>query len=161
MLRKISHSGLCWLWVSVLVLAIDYSSKIGAEMHLTLYQPLIILPVFNLTLVHNTGAAFSFLHSASGWQNMFFITLALVVSVMILCWLYLLRRRDRWLSVALNLVLGGALGNVWDRLSHQYVIDFLDFHIREWHFAIFNIADSAITIGALMIMISWYRSSIN
>lgn len=156
MLKQLTKSGLCWLWVAVLVLLVDYGSKMWVMSNLSLYEPLVILPFFNLTLAHNTGAAFSFLHSASGWQNMFFITLALVVSFVILRWLATLPRSNRWLSIALSLVLGGALGNVWDRVTRQYVVDFLDFHIDDWHFAIFNIADSAICVGAVMIILAWW-----
>lgn len=159
MLNNIYKSGWCWLWVAVLVIFTDYYSKLWVVTHLSYYEPLTILPIFNLTLAKNTGAAFSFLHSASGWQNRLFITFALMVSVMILGWLFTLPRRNWWMGVALSLVLGGALGNVWDRLTYQYVVDFLDFHIEDWHFAIFNIADSAITIGAFMIILSWWCSS--
>lgn len=159
MLRKITSSGLCWLWITVLVIVIDRCSKMWVISHLSAYESLTILPFFNLTLAHNTGAAFSFLHAASGWQNIFFIALALVVSLMILYWLAVLPRRDWWMAVALSLVLGGALGNVWDRLVYRYVIDFLHFHWSDWNFAIFNIADSAICVGAFMVIIGWYRGS--
>lgn len=153
--KKIIRSGLIWLWVSVLVLIVDRCSKLWMLNHLTYQEPLKVLPFFNFTLAFNTGAAFSFLHSASGWQNFFFTSLAILVSVIMLCWLWTLSRRDRWMSIALSLILGGALGNVWDRMLYRYVIDFLDFHMGDWHFAIFNLADSAICIGAFMLFFSW------
>ncbi len=161
MLKEIPKSGLCWLWVTVIVILLDYYSKLWVAAHLAYYEPLTILPVFNLTLTRNTGAAFSFLHSASGWQNLMFIIFALTVSVMILGWLFTLPRRNWWLGIALSLVLGGALGNVWDRFTYQYVIDFLDFHFEDWHFAIFNVADAAITVGAFMIILYWWRTGNN
>lgn len=150
-------TGLCWLWIAVLVIALDRISKLWVVSHLMFYEPMEILPFFNLTLAHNTGAAFSFLDSAGGWQHLFFIGLALIVSVIILRWLANLPRRDWLMGIALSLVLGGALGNVWDRLQYRYVVDFLDFHLGDWHFAIFNVADSAITIGAFLIILGWLR----
>jgi len=156
MLKALFKSGLCWLWVAVLVLVADFASKQWVVANLTLHDPVVVLPFFNLTLAHNTGAAFSFLDGQDGWQNVFFVSLAFAVGAMILGWLYSLPRRDWWMSIALNLVLGGALGNVYDRLSYGYVIDFLSFHINDWHFAIFNIADSAICVGAFMTLIGWW-----
>jgi signal peptidase II len=116
-----------------------------------------VLPFFDLTLAYNTGAAFSFLNSASGWQNVFFSVLAFVVSIAIIAWLFRLRKKDGWLSIALCLILGGALGNAWDRLLYHYVIDFLSFHLGSWHFAIFNIADAGISVGAFMLLVQWVR----
>lgn len=154
-IRKIFRSGLIWLWITILFFILDRLAKIWAVQHLALYEPLTIFPFFNLTLAHNTGAAFSFLHSASGWQNLLFGGLALIVSIVIIYWLAKLSSRDRWLSIALCLILGGALGNAWDRMSYGYVIDFFDFHLGNWHFAIFNTADSAICVGAAMLFLHW------
>ncbi len=148
-------SGLVWIWIAVAVILIDRASKIWVMHHLSLYQPWEILPVFNLTLAYNTGAAFGFLHSASGWQNIFFGGLAAIVSLIIIYTLVKLPARAVWMSIALSFILGGALGNVWDRLQYQYVIDFLAFHLGDWHFAIFNLADSAIFVGAVMLLIHW------
>ena len=155
-MRKIFQSGLIWLWVAILVIIVDRYSKFWVMQHLTYQEPLEILPFFNLTLAFNTGAAFSFLHSASGWQNIFLGSLALIVSVVVVCWLTTLSKQERWISIALNLILGGALGNAWDRVLYHYVIDFLDFHLGNWHFAIFNVADSAICIGAFMLFCYWF-----
>lgn len=157
LMARAMKTGLWWLWVAVLVIAVDRYSKIWVSHHLIFQAPMNVLPVFDLTLAYNTGAAFSFLNSASGWQNIFFCTLAIVISVAITVWLARIRRKDAWLSVALCLILGGALGNAWDRFMYQYVIDFLSFHIGAWHFAIFNIADAGISIGAIMMLVQWIR----
>jgi signal peptidase II len=152
-------SSLVWLWIAIAVLAIDRYSKIWMMQHLFYQEPLQILPIFNLTLTYNTGAAFSFLHSASGWQNWFLGGLALIVSVVVVVWLARLPRRAYWMAIALCLILGGALGNAWDRYLYGYVVDFLSFHWGAWHFAIFNLADSAIFVGAVMIFLSWFDFS--
>lgn len=146
------------LLIALLVIAIDRYTK-GWVLHsLMPYQSMFITPEFSLTLSFNTGAAFSFLHAASGWQNVFFSTLALFISLIIIYWQTTLSSREWRTAFALSLVLGGALGNAWDRFVYGYVIDFLDFHYHDWHFAIFNIADSAITIGALMLIIKWAKN---
>lgn len=157
MLNKMRSSGLAWLWITILVVAIDRYSKWWVLTHLTYFQPLAILPIFNLTLAYNTGAAFSFLHAMSGWQNYLFGGLACIISVMVLVWLSRIPAKARWMSIALALILAGALGNAWDRFLYQFVIDFLDFHWGDWHFAIFNIADTAICIGAFMLFIGWFK----
>lgn len=151
--RRLLGSGLVWLWVSALVIVLDHVSKMAAESHLTLYQPLPVLPFFNFTLAYNTGAAFSFLADASGWQRWVFAAIAVVVSAFIIGWLLRLRRQQRWLGVTLALILGGAIGNVWDRLTLGHVIDFIDVYYGDWHWPAFNLADSAITVGAVMLVI--------
>lgn len=156
MLKKFYSSGLAWIWLAVIIIFIDRYSKIWVVQHLNYFEPLKVLPVFNLTLAYNTGAAFSFLHDAQGWQNLFLGGLAGMVSILILIWLAKLSSASRWLNIALCFILGGALGNAWDRMLHGYVIDFLSFHLGEWHFAIFNIADSAICIGAAMLLWHWW-----
>src|SRR3990167_5822623 len=155
--KSIFSSGLIWVWIAILVLLLDRFSKFWVLNHLIFFQPVVILPVLNLTLTYNTGAAFSFLHTASGWQNIVLGGLAVIVSFVIICWLAKLSARAYLLSIALNLILGGALGNAWDRVLYGYVVDFLSFHLGSWHFAIFNVADSAICVGALMLMIDWLR----
>jgi len=153
--KKILRSGLTSLWMTALVIFIDRLSKWWVLQHLTFQEPMQVLPIFNLTLAYNKGAAFSFLHSASGWQHIFLGGLALVVSVIIVVWLCRLPKNAYWMNTALCLILGGALGNAWDRVLYRYVIDFLSFHWGNWYFAIFNIADSAICVGTSMIIISW------
>jgi len=155
--KKMLSSGLAWLWLAIIVILVDRYTKIWVIHHLTFREPLTILPVFDLTLAYNTGAAFSFLHTASGWQNWFLGGLAMVINKVVIVWLKKLPARDYWMNIALCLVLGGALGNAWDRILYGYVIDFLSFHWHAWHFAIFNIADSAICIGAFMIFFHWYK----
>ena len=153
--KKIKSSGLLFLWVTVLVFLIDRFAKNWVMMHLLPGESLRVLPVFNLTLAYNTGAAFSFLSGASGWQNIFLGGLAFFATIFILVWLYKLPFQKYWMNTALCLVLGGALGNVWDRILYGYVIDFFDFHLGNWHFAIFNTADSAIFMGAVMLILHW------
>jgi signal peptidase II len=121
-----------------------------------LYESIPLLPFFNLTYVHNKGAAFSFLSEAGGWQRWFFAALALIISVILSVWLARLKKHETLLALALSLVLGGAVGNLIDRLAYGYVIDFLDVYYDTWHWPAFNIADSAITLGvALMLMESF------
>jgi signal peptidase II len=136
-----------WTWISVLVLALDQFTKQLASGMLNYAEPVAVLPLFNLTLVHNSGAAFSFLAQAGGWQRWFFAAIALLVSVGILFWLKRLSADKVWEALALVLVLGGAIGNVWDRIVLGYVVDFLDFYYGSWHWPAFNVADMAITAG--------------
>lgn len=143
-----------WLWLTFTVLVLDQVSKHLIAAHMRLYDTIVILPVFNISLLHNSGAAFSFLAGASGWQRWFFVALALVVATMIVYWLRRMPAQgDRWLAAGLALVAGGALGNVIDRLAHGYVIDFVQLHYRSWYFPAFNVADSAITVGAALLLL--------
>lgn len=142
-----------WLWLAALVVILDQVTKFLAGHYLQLHAPLALAPGLNLTLAHNTGAAFSFLSHAGGWQRWFFILLTLVVSVAIIIWLRCLPRHRRWLACCLALILGGALGNLCDRVLLGYVIDFIDVYYHTLHWPAFNVADSAITAGALMLII--------
>lgn len=142
-----------WLWLSVVIIVIDQLTKYLASDMLLLHEPVEIMPFFNLTLAHNTGAAFSFLSDASGWQRWFFIVLALVVSVVILLWMRGLARNASHIAISLALILGGALGNVWDRIQLGYVVDFIDVYYDQWHWPAFNVADSSITIGTVLLII--------
>lgn len=146
-----------WLWLAVLVILVDQGTKVLASSLLTYGQPLPVLPLFNLTLLHNTGAAFSFLAGESGWQRWVFVILAIVVSVVLVRWLNTLRRHETWMAIAIALILGGALGNVFDRIVHGYVVDFIHLYWGSYHFPAFNLADSAITIGAVMMVIDMFR----
>ncbi len=148
-----------WVWLSGLVIALDLGTKAMATAWLSYAQPVPVLPFFNLTLLHNTGAAFSFLADASGWQRWFFIALAGVVSFCLLIWLSRLQQGERWLAIALALVLGGAVGNLYDRIVHGYVVDFIHVYYESYHFPAFNIADCAISIGAFMMAIDIFMES--
>lgn len=139
-----------WLWLSFVVFLLDQGSKWLASKFLIMGQPLILVPFFNLTLSHNRGASFGFLNTAGGWQRWFFTAVAFVVSLIILAMLYRLPRKQNWTACAMTLILGGAIGNLYDRVTLSHVIDFFDFHIENWHFATFNVADSAICIGVAM-----------
>lgn len=142
-----------WIWVSVIAIALDLYTKHLASTLLTYARPVEVLPVFNLTLLHNPGAAFSFLGDADGWQRWFFSGIAIVVSIGLAVWLTRLKSGQTWLAIALALILGGALGNLYDRLTLGYVVDFLHFHWNEHFFPAFNIADSAISVGAFMLIV--------
>ncbi|MBI1732946.1 MAG: signal peptidase II [Gammaproteobacteria bacterium] len=151
-MRTGNTSGMRWLWLSVLVLGLDQWTKslAGAQLPYGVAQP--FLPGFNFTLVHNTGAAFSLLRDAGGWQRGFFIVLGLVISAVLLAWLWRLPRERRWLPAALALVLGGAAGNLVDRIALGHVVDFVDLYVGSRHWPAFNVADSAISIGVLMLL---------
>ena len=142
-----------WLWVSVVVLILDQCTKLLADAMLTLHQPVVLLPFLALRKAYNYGAAFSFLGDASGWQRWFFIILALVVMAILVAWLYRLPSDNTRARVALVLILGGAAGNVIDRLMYGYVIDFIDVFYGSWHWPTFNIADSAISVGAFLLLV--------
>jgi len=143
-----------WLWLSAAVIGLDQLSKAMASRILDLHQPVPVMPFLNLTLTHNTGAAFSFLSDAGGWQRWFFTGLTIVVAIIIVVWLTRLKAGLRWLAAALSLVLGGALGNLWDRLVIGAVVDFIDVYYGTWHWPAFNVADSAICVGAVMLVVS-------
>ena len=141
-----------WLWLSAAVVAIDQATKYLASTYLNLYEPASVLPLVNLTLMHNTGAAFSLLDRAGGWERWLFIGLAVVVCAGIIAWLHRLPARAYWTAAGLALVLGGALGNLWDRVTLGYVVDFIDVYYQHWHWPAFNVADSAISVGAAMLI---------
>lgn len=146
-------SMLKWLWLSVFVLVIDQITKWWADSSLSLYETIAVLPSLNITLAYNTGAAFSFLADAGGWQRWFFIGLALVVSLVLIVWLAKLRPQAKLEALSLSLILGGAIGNVIDRVLFGHVIDFIDVYYGTAHWPAFNIADSAIVLGAVLLII--------
>jgi len=149
---------LIWLWLSVVVVGLDQLTKYLASANLEYGRPVELLPVFDLTLLHNTGAAFSFLAGAGGWQRWLFALLAAVVSIVLVVWLKRLKAHETWLAIALALVLGGALGNLYDRVVLGYVVDFISVHYQRYYFPAFNLADSGITVGAIMLIIDtlWF-----
>jgi signal peptidase II len=142
-----------WLLVSAGIVLLDMHTKQLATAALELYRPHEVFSWLNMTLAHNYGAAFSFLSDSGGWQRWFFITLASVVSLVLLVWLLRLPRREWLTGLGLALVLGGAVGNLVDRVRLGYVIDFIDVHYQGWHYPAFNIADSAITCGVALLII--------
>ncbi|MDQ0738484.1 signal peptidase II [Pseudomonas sp. W4I3] len=149
-----------WLVLSVLVLVIDQVSKAHFEGTLEMFQQIVVIPdYFSWTLAYNTGAAFSFLADGGGWQRWLFALIAVVVSAVLVVWLKRLGRDDTWLAIALALVLGGALGNLYDRIALGHVIDFILVHWQNRHyFPAFNFADSAITVGAIMLALDMFKS---
>jgi len=154
------RSGWVWLPVSGLVIALDQLTKFLVSTRLALYERVEILPVLDFTHMHNPGAAFSFLAGASGWQRWFFSALAVIVGLALLVWLTRLKARTHAiLACALALILGGAVGNLIDRLRLGYVVDFIYAHWNERAFPAFNVADSAITVGAgLLLLDAWLDS---
>ncbi|WP_026602824.1 signal peptidase II [Methylomonas sp. 11b] len=142
-----------WLWISAVTLVLDQASKLAVDGSMQLFESIPLIPYFNLTYVHNTGAAFSFLAQAGGWQRWLFAGLAVVMSSIIAVWLYRLQKHETLMAVALSLVLGGAIGNLIDRVAYGYVIDFLDVYYQDWHWPAFNIADSAICIGVGLMLL--------
>ncbi len=147
---------LLWLALAALLVALDLWTKHLASQNLELYRPQAVTAWLNLTLAHNEGAAFSFLAGAGGWQRWFFSAVAVVVSVVLMVWLKRLPHRARLLPVALTLVLGGALGNLVDRVRQGYVVDFIDIHYQGWHWPAFNVADSVIVTGVVLLLIEGF-----
>jgi signal peptidase II len=140
-----------WLTVSAIVLVLDQLTKYVVRGAFALYESVEVTPFFNLVLVHNRGAAFSFLSDAGGWQRGFFITLALVASAWIV-WLLRKHPSETLFCFALSLILGGAMGNVIDRVLFGAVVDFLDFHVLGYHWPAFNVADMGISCGAVLLI---------
>lgn len=149
-----------WLLLSVLVLIADRLTKDFFEGSLSMYQQIVVIPdYFSWTLAYNTGAAFSFLADAAGWQRWFFAGIAVVVSAVLVVWLKRLKHSETLLAVALTMVLGGALGNLYDRVVLGHVVDFILVHWQNrWYFPAFNLADTFITIGAILLALDMFKS---
>jgi len=158
MLRKLKRSGLRWIWIALVVISIDRVTKELAQHYLTPYIPNPIFPGVNLTLAFNKGAAFSFLDHAAGWQAILFGSLAIAITAGLLVWLSRLSYKQRWVPIAIVFIIGGALGNLWDRLLYGHVIDFIDLYVNTWHWPVFNVADSMICIGAFMLIFDSIKS---
>jgi signal peptidase II len=143
-------------WVVALIVLLDQVTKAAVIAHIPYLRGVEVTSFFNLVHVRNTGAAFSFLAHAGGWQRVFFIVLTIAAIALML---HLLRRhwQERWFAAGVVLVLAGAIGNLIDRVRFGYVVDFFDFHLAGWHFWAFNVADSAITVGAIMLIIDSFR----
>lgn len=147
-MRLFNETGWRFWWIALLVLVADQLSKIWVLQNFTLGESIQLLPVFNFTYARNYGAAFSFLGDAGGWQRWLFTAIAIVVTCVLSVWLSRLQRSQLKLSLALVLIIAGAIGNLIDRSLYGYVVDFLHVYYQQWHYPVFNIADCAITIGA-------------
>ena len=152
MSKLAQKSGLVWLWLSLLLLVADFASKTLVVKTMNLRESIDILPFFNLTYVHNYGAAFSFLSEAGGWQRWFLSAIAVAISALLVWWLKRLPATNKVLCGAYALVLAGAIGNLYDRIAYGYVIDFIHVFYKDSHFPVFNIADCAICIGAALLL---------
>lgn len=150
----IGASGVRWLWLSVLVIIVDQITKQWIERTMVLGDSFTVLPVLDIVRAHNSGAAFSFLDDAGGWQRWAFTILAIGVSIALVVWLRKLALNTQaLLAFALALILGGAIGNVIDRIEHGYVVDFVHAHWGSAYFPAFNVADAAISIGAVLVIL--------
>ena len=145
-----------WFLLAAAVVAADQATKSMVLARFALGEGIVVTPYFNLVLVYNKGAAFSFLSDAPGWQTPLLIGFALV-AIGIVSYLLVRTPGRRMLSCGLALILGGALGNVIDRMRFGQVVDFLDFHAASWHWPAFNVADSAITVGAVLLILDGFR----
>jgi len=155
--KLLTDTGLRWLWLTVIFLIIDQITKHWIAGTFNYRETLAVLPIFNLTYVHNPGAAFSFLADQGGWQRWFFTAIAAIASIVFIVWMAKTPKEQKLLSIAFACILSGAVGNLIDRVLLGYVIDFLDFHWAGYHFAAFNVADSMIFIGAALMIIDSFK----
>lgn len=142
-----------WFILSLVVIIADQVSKYWVATTLIPYKPMPVVPMLNITLAYNTGAAFSFLSGAGDWHRWFFACFSFIVSIILVIWLWRTSPKDRLQSMGVSLILGGAVGNLIDRGLYGYVIDFIDVYYQYHHFATFNIADSAICVGAGLLIV--------
>ena len=143
-----------WLWISLLVVVLDQATKQIAESQLTPHQAVNLLPYFDWYLTYNTGAAFSFLANAGGWQRWLFTAIAIVISVVIVQWIRKLPPDETMTAFSLSLILGGAIGNLIDRVYLGHVIDYIQVWLGKYPWPAFNIADAAISVGAVLLILS-------
>ncbi|PSV00231.1 signal peptidase II [Photobacterium leiognathi] len=157
---SLKESGIRWLWLAVLVFIIDNGTKLLVMDTMGYGWPnrIEVLPFFNLLYVHNTGAAFSFLSDASGWQRWLFAVIAFGVCGLLMYWMRRTPATNKIANCAYALIIGGAFGNLFDRMYHGFVVDFLDFFYGDYHFPAFNVADSAICIGAALLILDGFKS---
>ena len=154
MIAQYKQTGLAWIWLALLVLIVDQATKIAVLQSFQLYDSVKITEFFNLTYVRNYGAAFSFLADSGGWQRWFFTIIAIVAVGLLSFWLAKTPKQQIWLVLGFNLILGGAAGNLYDRVAYGYVVDFLDFTIPLYgRWPAFNVADMCIVIGAACVLI--------
>ncbi|MGF1765115.1 signal peptidase II [Aliivibrio kagoshimensis] len=157
---SIKQSGLRWLWLAVVVFVADITIKLFVmdSMGYGWANRIEVLPFFNFLYVHNYGAAFSFLSDASGWQRWFFTGIAFVICSLLIYWMRKSSAEDKITNIAYAAIIGGAIGNVFDRLVHGFVIDYLDFYWGHYHWPAFNLADAAICIGAALIVLEGFKA---
>lgn len=153
MLNKVPRQAWYWYLAGLVVVVLDQLSKYWASSNLVYDQPIVVTSFFNLTLRHNFGAAFSFLAEAGGWQRWFFAAIALGASVLLSGWIARVCRSNRIEAFALSFILGGALGNLYDRILLGHVVDFIEVHYQDHYWPAFNLADSAITLGAAILLV--------
>lgn len=146
-----------WFLFSLIIVILDQVSKYLVEMYFIAYKPWPVFPMFNITLAYNSGASFGFLNGAGDWHLWFFTGFSCLVSSILAIWLWRTPAYDKLQSTGLSLILGGAIGNLIDRALNGYVIDFIDVYYEYHHFATFNLADSAITIGAGLLILDIFR----
>ena len=157
-MHKFNESGLRWLWLTILWVVIDQITKQWVAGSFDYRETLAVLPFFNITYVHNPGAAFSFLADQGGWQRWFFTAIAAIASIIFIVWLAKTSKKQTMLSISFALILSGAVGNLIDRVLFGYVIDFIDFHWSGTHFPAFNVADSMIFIGAALMLLDSFMN---
>jgi len=146
-----------WYILSAFVVLADQVTKNIVTENFLYGENLNVFSGFNLILIHNTGAAFSFLSDAGGWQRWLFLLISLIVSIILAAWLYRLKKTQFFMSLSLSLILGGAIGNLIDRIFLGYIIDFIDIYYKSYHWPVFNIADASITLGVTIFIIKKYR----
>lgn len=144
--------------ISTVVIVLDQITKIYIDGSLALGERIPVMPSFNITLWYNEGSAFSFLSNAGGWQRWFFTIVSSVVSIVLIVWLYRLTRQEKLMTWSIALILGGAIGNLIDRVAYGHVVDFIQWYYQSWYFPTFNIADAAITVGAIFLLISTFTT---
>ncbi len=140
--------------ITVVVVILDQITKVWVDSSLSYGEQIPVTSWFNITLAYNTGAAFSFLSDAGGWQRWFFIGISVIISIVLIVWLFRMRRDEKWLGIAVSLILGGAIGNnLIDRVIYGHVVDFIQIYYDTWYFPSFNVADAAISVGTVLLLI--------
>ncbi len=147
---------LIWTWIVVLVVGLDQYTKYLTETYLEFQQPVKIFSFLNWFFTYNPGASWGFLRDAGPWKHWFFLSITAFIVILLLVWIYKLKSNEKTEAIAYSLIIGGAIGNVIDRLRIEKVVDFIQFHYQDWYFPTFNIADSAITIGVMLLFIKIY-----
>ncbi len=142
-----------WIVIASVVVVLDQLTKYIATIELQMFKAVAVMPMFNWRLMHNEGAAFSFLSDAGGWQRWFFTVISLVVSIILVFWIKKLKPEEKFQAIAFSLILGGAVGNLIDRIRLGYVVDFIEIYYHQYSWPAFNIADSAITIGVVILVV--------